>query len=102
MDKLFSRLEGMLAIQTEEGKRNMQEGGGLEMPPVEGEGGRMARGGLIGKVTNEKRLEGSKRAKRAMTGVRVIQAMGSRCKSLGGACLEHLDRREGSFYFWSR
>lgn len=50
MDKLYSRLEGMLAIQTEKEKRNMQEGGGLEMPPVEGEGGRMARGGLTGKV----------------------------------------------------
>ena len=51
---------------------------------------------------NEKRLEGSKRAKCAMTGVRVIQATGSRCKSLGGARLEHLHWREGSFYFWSR
>lgn len=90
----------MLAIQTE--KKKMQEEGGLEMPPVEGKGSRMVRGGLTGKVMCGKRLEGSERAKRAMTGVRVIQAMGGQCKNLGGACLERLDRWEGGFYFWSR
>jgi len=41
----------------EKGKRNMQEEGGLEMPPVEGEGSRMARGGLTGKVTTRKDLK---------------------------------------------
>ena len=41
----------------EKEKRNMQEEGGLEMPPVEGEGSRMARGGLTGKVTTRKDLK---------------------------------------------
>ena len=57
MGKLYSRSEGMLAILTEKEKRNMQEEGGLEMPPVEGEGSRMARGGLNGKVTMRKDLK---------------------------------------------
>ena len=47
----------MLAIRTEKEKRNMQEEGGLEMPPVEGEGSRMARGGLTGKVTTRRDLK---------------------------------------------
>lgn len=44
---------------------------------------RVARGGLIEKVTFEKRLEEGERASHVMTGVRVIQAVGNECRSLG-------------------
>lgn len=58
------------------------------MPPVGGEQGRifnrMARGGLTGKVMFEKKLEGVERVSRAMTGIRVTQADGSRTKAEGG------------------
>lgn len=69
----------MLAIQT--GKKEKHSGGRrIGNATSGGEGSRMVRGGLTGKVTYGKRLEGSKRPKRAMTGVRVIQAMGGRAR----------------------
>lgn len=80
-------------------KRKKKHAGGRRIGNATSGGGQDEGGGLTGKGMDMRKTWKAKRAKRAMTGVRVVQAMGS-VKSRG-AWSTWIGRR-GGFYFWSR